>query len=467
MIEMAAGRLDRLTRMSSSPELGLLGTFGDPEMAGIFAFEARIGAYLEVESALAWSQADLGVIPASAAEAIEAAARDLALDHHRLRVGTRLVGYPILPLLEQLREAGGPEVSAFAHWGATTQDIMDSGLALQMDRGLARIDDLLLALGDRLTRLARAERATLIAGRTHAQPAVPTTFGAKVSVWVAESARHLRRVRTARAAACVVSLFGAGGTGAALGRHGPETRRAVAARLGLGEADVPWHVARDSVVEVGSVLAGLAASAGKIGREVIELSRPEIGELAEAFGQHRGASSTMPQKANPISSELLVAFQVLSATQLPGLLAATQGLHERAAGEWQVEWDVVPLLFGYAAASLVTASQLVDGLRIDRDRMASNVRAGGGTIMAEAAMMALARLVGRGRAHDLIYAACRQVGPERPDLAAALDAELDPDLRDRLPPLAELLDPERYLGEADAIVDAAVATWEAIRRGSP
>jgi 3-carboxy-cis,cis-muconate cycloisomerase len=451
--------------MTSSPELGLLGTFGDPDMAGIFSFEARIEAYCRVEAALAWSQADLGVIPVSAAEAIDAAVRDLALDADRLRTGACLVGYPILPLLEQLRESGGPEVSAFAHWGATTQDIMDSGLALQMDRGLARVENLLTELGDRLARLAHDERSTLIAGRTHAQPAVPTSFGAKIAVWVAECARHLRRLRMARSTACVVSLFGAVGTGAALGPHGRETRHAVAARLGLSAVDVPWHVARDGLVEVGSVLTSLAATGGKIGREVIELSRPEIGELAEASGHHRGASSTMPQKANPISSELLVAFQILSATQLPGLLAATQTLHERAAGEWQVEWDVLPLLFGYVAGSLATGSRLIDGLRVDRTRMAANVRSGGDTIMAEAAMMALAPLVGRERAHDLVYAACRRVSPDQPTLEAALYAELDPDLLARLPALTEVLDPERYLGEAQAIVDAAVSTWESVRSG--
>ena len=451
--------------MTTSPELGLLGTFGDPDMAEIFSFEARIAAYCQVEVALAWAQADLGVLPASAAEAIAGAARDLALDADRLRAGARLVGYPILPLLEQLRESGGPEVSAFAHWGATTQDIMDSGLALQIDRGLARVEHLLVELGDRLARLAGDERSTLIAGRTHAQPAVPTSFGAKIAVWVAECARHLGRVRIARSTACVVSLFGAVGTGAALGPHARATRHAVATRLGLGAVDVPWHVARDSLVEVGSVLTGLAATGGKIGREVIELSRPEIGELAEASGHHRGASSTMPQKANPISSELLVAFQILSATQLPGLLAATQTTHERAAGEWQVEWDVLPLLFGYAAGSLATASRLIDGLRVDRTRMAANVRSGGDTIMAEAAMMALAPLVGRERAHDLVYAACRRLSPDQPTLEAALAVELDPDLLARLPALAEVLDPERYLGEAQAIVDDAVRAWESVRGG--
>ncbi|MBA3235620.1 MAG: 3-carboxy-cis,cis-muconate cycloisomerase, partial [Chloroflexi bacterium] len=203
--------------MMATPELGLLGPFGDPAMAEVFSHRARLRAYLEIEVALARVQAGLGVIPDDAADAIEAAGRALQIDADRLLTETRLVGYPILPLLDQLREAGGPDVAAYAHWGATTQDIMDSGLALQMQRGLDRIESLLVELGGGLGRLAEAERATVMAGRTHAQPAVPTTFGAKIAVWVAECARHVRRVRRARTDAAKISLFGAGGTSAALG----------------------------------------------------------------------------------------------------------------------------------------------------------------------------------------------------------------------------------------------------------
>jgi len=168
----------------------------------------------------------------------------------------------------------------------------------------------------------------------------------------------------------------------------------------------------------------------------------------------------MPQKANPIASEILVAFQALSAAQLPALLATTQGTHERSAGEWQIEWDVVPLLFGYGAASLATAGRLIDGLQVDRERMAANLAIGGGTIMAEAAMIALAPIVGRARAHDMVYAACRDLGPARPTLETALRAALDDDVLERLPPLDEVLDPRRYLGEADHVVDAALNEWQ-------
>ncbi len=184
-------------------------------MAEVLSLEARLQTYLEVEVALASAQADLGVIPAEAAVAIDRAARDLSIDVDRFLAGTRLVGYPILPLLDQLREAGGPDVAGYAHWGATTQDIMDSGLALQMRRGLDRIETLLIELGDGLARLAEAERATVIAGRTHAQPAVPTTFGAKTAVWLAECARHLDRVRRARMS---------GGDGLAVRGGGDERR---------------------------------------------------------------------------------------------------------------------------------------------------------------------------------------------------------------------------------------------------
>ena len=278
---------------------------------------AAIKAWLDVECALVAAQASLGIVSLAAADQVETRAKGIRIDQAALHESTRLVGYPILPLLDQLG-FDAPEVAATIHSGATTQDIMDSGLSLVLRAALARIEMLVIEVGDSAAILADGHRGTVMVGRTHAQPAVPTTFGAKVAVWIAEFARHCDRLRAARERAAVLSLFGAGGTSAALGPQSREVRRLVADRLGLGAVDVPWHTARDNLAEVGFVLAAISATCGKIAREVIDLSRPEIGELRERDGDHRGASSTMPQKANPIASEAVVGIELPGRPAGPG-----------------------------------------------------------------------------------------------------------------------------------------------------
>ncbi len=441
------------------PDLPLLRVFGDEETARLLAPEASTQAWLDTEAALARVQAELGLVPADAARQIEEAAEAGAIDPEALADGMRVVGYPILPLIGLLGKAGSPEVAAYVHWGATTQDIMDTGIALQYRRVLDRVLDLVGTAGDLIAALADTHRGTVMAARTHAQPAVPTTFGAKAAVWLAEIARHRDRLEAARDRACRISLFGAGGTAAALGPHSAEIRRRLALELGLGAADVPWHTARDGLAEVGFTLALVAATCGKIAREVIALSRPEIGEAREAGGYHRGASSTMPQKANPISSEVVVGMSSLAAQQVPALVMAMTAGHERAAGEWQIEWDALPLVSALAAGSLANTIEILDGLVVHPDAMRANLLTDGGTIMAEAVMFRLAPHVGRSAAHDLVYDACIIARERRIDLREALRTTLAPGQLTLIEPLDETLDPARYLGEVDSIVNAALATW--------
>jgi 3-carboxy-cis,cis-muconate cycloisomerase len=441
------------------PDLPLVRVFGDEETARRLDARATIRAWLEVERALAGVQAELGLIPDGAAREIAAAAEAAEVDEAALAEGMRVVGYPILPLIGQLSRAGSPELGAYIHWGATTQDIMDSGLALVLGRVFDRIDELLELVACTVARLADTHRATIMTARTHAQPAVPTTFGAKAASWLAEYARHRDRLATARERACRVSLFGAGGTAAALGARSPEVRTRMAARLGLGDATVSWHTARDSLAEAAFVLAAISATCGKIAREVIDLSRPEIGELREAAGYHRGASSTMPQKANPIASEVVVGMSALAAQQVPALIAAMSAGHERAAGEWQIEWDALPLAGALAAGALANTLEILDGLAVFPDAMRANLVTDGGTIMAEAVMFRLAPHIGRTAAHDLVYDACAVARERRIDLRAALEATLDPGQVALIAPLDETLDPARYLGEVDAMVNAALGLW--------
>jgi 3-carboxy-cis,cis-muconate cycloisomerase len=448
-----------MSTRSTGPYLPLVGVFGDEDMAALFTDSALVESWLEVERGLATVQAGIGLIPPEAAQAIQVEANATKVDLELLRESTRRVGYPILPLLEQISARSPAEVGAYIHWGATTQDIMDTGLALQIGRALERVEELIGSLGMSLADLAERHRAVPMAGRTHAQQAVPTTFGAKVAIWLDELHRQLARLRSVRPRVQVVQLFGAGGTAAALGPSSREVRHGLAEHLGLEATDVPWHTARDGIAELGFVLGAITGTCGKIAREVIDLSRSEIGEVREGNGDDRGASSTMPQKANPILSEVALGMSVLARQQVPALLAAMQAGHERSAGEWQVEWDSLPALFALAGGCLRNTSDVIAGLRVYPDRMRLNMEADGGMIMAEAVMIALAPTVGRLRAHGLVAQACREARQLNVPLVDVLPNALGEELMAALPPLERLLAPESYLGEAEDIVTAAVEQW--------
>lgn len=445
------------------PYLPLLDLYGDPGIGEFLSERAQIEAWLEVERALAAAQAGAGAIPDEAAEAIAAACSLDRVDRQSLYGRTRLIGYPILALIEQLVDGAPPIVGHYLHWGATTQDIMDTGDALRYARGIDYLSEGVRQVGDAVAALVSEHAETVMAGRTHGQQAVPTTLGAKLAVWLEELGRHLDRLDAVRGRIATVQLFGAAGTAAALGPTGRSVRRDLAGRLNLQDRAVPGHTARDDRAELAFVLAAIAASCGKMAREVAELSRTEIGELREAEGALRGASSTMPQKSNPIESEGIIGLAQLAVQQVPALLTAMQAVHERATGEWQVEWDALPTLFALAAATLRSTRRLVGGLHVLPIRMKENLALDGGRIMAEAAMMAIAPAVGRARAHEIVYEAALISQREGVGLPQALDQQLvrEPDLGPI--ELERVLDPAAYLGEATAIAATAVDAWKTRR----
>lgn len=436
----------------------LVALFADPAMTETFSEAAAVRGWLDAEAALAWAQARAGVISDAEGRAIEAACVPESVDLAVLRSEARNVGYPILPLVRMIDAAVEEGARGRVHLGATTQDIMDTGLVLQLRAALGRLDALVSALGDTLGARVEEHRHTLIAARTHAQQAVPTTFGVKLAVYLAELARQRDRLDAVADRVATVSLHGAGGTSAALGERASEVRRLMAERLGLAAEEVPWHVARDSIAEFGLTCGLVAATCARFAREVVDLSRTEVGELAEQDGHHRGASSTMPQKVNPIGSEAVIGMAAVAGALSSSLLRAMEAGHERAAGEWQVEWHVVPQLAVLAAGALGTAGEVARGLVVLPEAMRANAEGGRGLIMAEAHMMRLAPALGRERAHDLVYEAAQEArrrGTAIEDALARIGAERDIEPLRRV----EVIPPDHYTGQADAICDAALRLW--------
>ncbi len=433
--------------------------FGTAAMRAAFSELAFLVRCAEVEAALARAQARLGIVPSEAAAAISAsvaalAANPEALDLERLKRETETVGYPILPLVRQLGERAGP-AGRWLHWGATTQDIMDTAAVLQIRDGIRLIEADLAALRGHLAGLARRYRDTPMAGRTHLQHALPITFGYKAAVWLAAFDRHAARLAELKPRVLAVQFGGAAGTLASLGEGAASlaSRSELARELGLAEPPITWHVARDAIAETVQFLALVGGSLAKIAFDVMLMSATEFGEAAEPFVAGRGSSSTMPQKRNPISCELILAA-AKALRQHAGLaLDAMVSDFERATGPWHVEWIALPESFLYAAGALHQAEFMLGGLIVDPARMAKNLGMTHGLIVAEAVMMGLAPHTGRTEAHDLVYDACRvAIKSDRPlcDVLLETPAVAGP-LGEAS--LRALTDPANYLGAAQAMVD--------------
>jgi 3-carboxy-cis,cis-muconate cycloisomerase len=336
---------------------------------------------------------------------------------------------------------------------------MDTAVVLQIRAGLDLLDEDLTAIRGHLVELSRRYRDTPMAGRTHLQHALPVTFGYKAAVWLSALDRHADRLRELRPRVLLAQFGGAAGTLASLGagRAGIETRVELARELALGDPPITWHVTRDGIAETLQVLALLLGSLGKIAFDVMLMSATEFGEAAEPFVAGRGSSSTMPQKRNPISCELILAAAKVLRQHAGLVLDALVTDFERATGPWHVEWVAVPEAFGYAAGALDQARFMLGGLIVDSGRMAKNLAMTHGLIVAEAVMMGLAPHTGRNEAHDLVYDACRvAIGTDRPLLDVLLET---PSVAGPLGAerLRELTDPANYLGAAPAMVDRMLA----------
>jgi 3-carboxy-cis,cis-muconate cycloisomerase len=431
--------------------------FSTEAMRRVFSDEARVQYYLDIEAALARVQARLGIIPQAAADEIGRHCHAGEFDYARLKAQTERIGYPVLPVVQQLVALCANGYGEWCHWGATTQDITDTAMVLQIREALMLVEADLHAIAASLAGLARQYRDTPMAGRSNLQQAVPITFGYKMAVLLAGFERHLARLHELRPRVLVGEFGGAAGNLSSLGADGLNVQAALVAELGLGQPDIAWHTMRDRVAAVGCFLGRVTGTLGKISMDVKLLMQTEVEEVYEPFAEGRGSSSTMPQKRNPISSNYIHACTAMVRQHVAALLDAMVEDHERSTGPWEIEWIAVPSIFLLSAGALAQTRFLVGGLHVDTGRMRTNLDLTGGLIVSEAVMMRLGPMLGRQRAHDLVYDICRKViATRRPflDLLAEND-EIAPHLgRDEL---ARLVDPANYLGLCGEMVDRVLA----------
>ena len=426
--------------------------FGTKEMHLLFSDEGTTQLYLDVEAALARSQSKLNIIPKEAGEKITQVAKVEIIDWKKLEKRTSIVGYPILPLVEQLSEKVGGDFGQFCHWGATTQDIMDTADVLQIRKGLKLLSKDLRSISDALVNIIENYINTPMAGRTHLQHALPISFGYKASTWLSGIDRHQKRLDEMKKRIFNVSFFGAAGTLASLGENdGLKTQSALAKELDLNVPEVSWHSIRDNFCEVTGWLAMVGASLGKIAYDVMLMMQTETQEVAEPFLHGRGSSSTMPQKRNPISSEIMLACSKLLKENHASMLDAMVLDHERATGQWHVEWHAIPNAFLVASSSFSSAKYLLEGLEVSPEKMKDNIYKTNGLIVAESVMMALAPKMGRQIAHDLVYDCCRVSIKKSISFIDTLLKNKEISNIFNKTDLLEIIDPSNYLGAAPAM----------------
>ena len=444
--------------MATAIDSAILGNLvGTEAMRAVFADQQRIQRWLDVESALAKVEARLGIIPQAAADEIARNCRQERIDMTALGAQTERAGTPIVGLVRQLIALCGEPHGQYCHWGATSQDIIDTATALQMREALALIDADLAAIAATLAALARRYRDTPMAGRSYLQHAAPISFGYKMACLLSAVERHRARLAELRPRVLAGQFGGAVGTLASLAGRGLEVRAALMRELGLSEPDIAWHTQRDRIAEVGCFLGLATGTLAKLATDVKLMMQTEVGEVAEPYTAGRGASSAMPQKRNPVASVYIEACATVVSQHAALLLGAMAADHERSSGAWQVEWIVLPEAFVLTAGALAHSRALLEGLQIDVERMRENLDLTHGLIAAEAVTMALAPHLGRERAHQLVTELCRQALEQKRDLLDLLAATSEVAAHLDRAALARLCDPANGLGLAGAMVDRVLA----------
>lgn len=438
----------------------ILDVFSSAEMRACFDDRATLQGWLDAERALSKAQADLGEIPAQAAEII--AENCVASEYSLPELANKILatGHPLVPVIRTLVTKSG-DAGKFAHWGATTQDIVDTGLTLQCRNGLRILQRDLREILQHLIVHARKYRDVPTAGRTHFQHAAPITFGYKVAIWIDDLTRVLARIDHVQET-LTGQFAGAVGTLSSLDGKGFETRDAMCAKLGLKSAPVPWHTTRDRFRDIVNALLELSSAAERIGIEIVLLQATELQEASEPISEHHVGSSTMPQKRNPHTSEFMVTgARMMRGIAMP-LVAFSAHSHEREMTAWALEWIAFPEIFALASGVCTNLRAISKGLIASPENMAKVLDLTRGQIMSESVMMKLARHVGHEEAHEIIYRCASEAGKSGRDIGEILksDRRILAHLSDT--EIDAALDPASYLGDSMKIVDVAVASAEQV-----
>jgi 3-carboxy-cis,cis-muconate cycloisomerase len=445
--------------MSVNPiDSGIFGAlYATDEIRAIFSDRSQLQFMLDVEAALARAESAHGLVPAAAAEAITRAARVEDLDLNFIAESTRRVGYPVVALVRELGRLAGDGSARYVHLGATTQDILDTALVLQLREAIRIIRRDIVALARALAEQAVRHRNSPMAGRTHLQHAVPITFGLKCATWASPLVAHVERLDSAARRILVLQFGGAAGTLAPLGGDALAVADALAHELGLGVPDMPWHTQRDRFAELACVLALVCGTLSKFALDVTLLTQTEVAEVFEPHHEGRGGSSTMPQKRNPIASEYILAATRAVDDLVPVMLGAMTSDHERGTGPWQAELLVLPQCVALTAGALAHARSIAEGITVDTERMLVNLNLSGGLIMAESVATGLAAAIGRAAAEVAVERACSRAIAEKRPLAEILrdDSEIRAHLTDA--EIQRLTNPAADVGSAGAFVDRVVA----------
>jgi 3-carboxy-cis,cis-muconate cycloisomerase len=427
--------------------------FGSPAMREVWSDEFRTQKYLDWEAALARAEAKVGLIPEQAAIEITRVCKVENIDFDKYAKETLTIGYPVLGLVHQIAHLCQGDSGKYCHWGATTQDITDSATILQIKASFDLIGKDLDRVIAATEKLARQHRSTPMPGRSNLQQAVPITFGFKMARLLATLKRHRARLTEIRPRIEVFEFGGAAGTLATLGDKGLAVQEALISELGLAQPEIAWHTERDRIAEAGCFLGLLTGTLAKFATDLKLMMQTEVGEASEPYVANRGSSSTMPQKRNPISCCYIHACAASVRQGVAALLDAMVEDHERATGPWEIEWITLPGIFTLTGGALAQARFVLEGLEVHADQMRANLDRTRGLVVSEAVMMGLAPALGRDRAHDLVYAMCRQALEQDRPLAELLAQHKEVTEHLSKAEIKQLTDPNAYLGLAATMVD--------------
>lgn len=443
-----------MATMIDSPLFGDL--FSTEEMRMIFSDETTIQKWLDVEAALARAEAKLGIIPQKYADEITRKARVELIDMGEMKRQLVHTHHPIMPLIRCLQKVCDPPAGEYIHWGATTQDIMDTGAVLQLkDANAAVVRDLTKTLR-LLADIAQRYKNTVQAGRTHGQHALPITFGYKVGVWAAEVKRHLRRIEEMSPRVFQGQFAAAVGTLASIGASGFRLQELMFADLNLTVPEIAWHTARDTIAEFVCVYALIGSTLAKITNEIVGLQRTEVAEVEEPFHMGKVGSSTMPHKRNPMMSEGVIALSKLLQKQVAPALADMIAENERDQRGWMAEWAFLPDTCCLLGGMLFWTNKVLSGLIVYPENMTRNLGVLHGLLLSENIMLALGEKVGRQAAHEIVYELCMEAFEKRIPLKSLLlkDKRVNQHLTEKQ--MDDLLDPSKYTGLAAQFVDRVI-----------